>query len=455
MYVPIALFISYESPFPWYLGPLLQLLGFSFLFMTRFTYRYHQQWPRGYYWFSGIIRPVGIALIALAWVEITAYVPAIKVHNLFLYNFVKLFWFILALCFLLATRFFMKGFVIWLASTLPVTFITFTVAGVKFQVVVASICAMALLYAIWSIWTLGLRRSFLFSKVDDPLIESGPYSFHRHPQLFAALMLTYFSIFLIDPFMGSKASAVFYRFMNFLVMAGCTLFVTKYEDKDLLQRIPDKYLDYQSKVPAFWGISKIGKSPSFLKLLAFVIASYFWGFALLGLFPLLGKTISPQDPVFRISMNLGAERGAFMGTSEWDLYHIFHYGYRNQDGGYPQILPADMIEQWRNSRAVKKSVFPRTLFYCGKVYFSTEDPQKQSYLQKRKLTLVRELPFDLICTKDEVEIAQATDYDNDGFAQIFLLKISAANKGYNPPRLVADDETDSYVDSTKKRLKNP
>src|SRR3990172_246892 len=75
MYIPFALFLNYASPFPWWFGPALQVVGFIFLWSTRHTARMYPKWGRGYYAFSAVARPIGILMIGWAWVEICAYNP--------------------------------------------------------------------------------------------------------------------------------------------------------------------------------------------------------------------------------------------------------------------------------------------------------------------------------------------------------------------------------------------
>jgi protein-S-isoprenylcysteine O-methyltransferase Ste14 len=49
-------------------------------------------------------------------------------------------------------------------------------------------------FGLWSIGVLGLRRSFLYRRLDDPLIAHGPYAIVRHPQFLSAIGVTFFTV---------------------------------------------------------------------------------------------------------------------------------------------------------------------------------------------------------------------------------------------------------------------
>lgn len=48
MYLPVTLFINYASPLPWWLGPVLQVLGLACLWATRYTARFEPVWGARY-----------------------------------------------------------------------------------------------------------------------------------------------------------------------------------------------------------------------------------------------------------------------------------------------------------------------------------------------------------------------------------------------------------------------
>ena len=57
---------------------------------------------------------------------------------------------------------------------------------------VGSVLSLGL--GLWSVVVLGLRRSFLYRRLDDPLITRGPYGFVRHPQFLSAIGVTFFTV---------------------------------------------------------------------------------------------------------------------------------------------------------------------------------------------------------------------------------------------------------------------
>jgi hypothetical protein len=117
------------------------------------------------------------------------------------------------------------------------------------------------------------------------------------------------------------------------------------------------------------------------------------------------------------------------------------YESKNANGEYPSELPSSILAGWKErSRAINYSPYPQTLFYCDKVYYSVADPNQPVYFQGHKLSVVRKLPFPLICDKDYVEIAQAMDPDNDGFPEVWIIQRSPGqDRGYIDPKHAADD----------------
>lgn len=93
----------------------------------------------------------------------------------------------------------------------------------------------------WSIVTLGLRESFLYTRMEDPLVMTGPYRFYRHPQLLGAVTLAYVSLLMFQSLAGDMGSNLMFRFINFLVMVAGVVIISRFEDKDLEKRLGDQY----------------------------------------------------------------------------------------------------------------------------------------------------------------------------------------------------------------------
>lgn len=148
-------------------APLIWLSGIVCLWLTRYTHQLAQRWGGRYYLVSAIIRPLGVFLIVIGWMALFAgeeqedvYTP----HRLSAWGPVlglengrptPLFWLNL----------------LWIAGVL-----------------------VSLGFGLWAIAVLGLRRSFFYRRLDDPLITGGPYGIVRHPQFLSAIGVTFFTV---------------------------------------------------------------------------------------------------------------------------------------------------------------------------------------------------------------------------------------------------------------------
>jgi protein-S-isoprenylcysteine O-methyltransferase Ste14 len=447
MYMPVTLIFNYNSPFAWYLGPILLVLGFFFLFITRFTARYYESWGSRYYLFSSIVRPVGALLIAWAWVEITATTPTtpelpqvvVGVGVIFVIIFMILMFLIFAL-----TPPFWVALIFWF-------FILFFAASGRDAVMGLSAVKLSLsfwillylFYSLWSVFTLGLRRTFLFGKIDDPIVTSGPYQYQRHPQLFAAIALAFFTSFAIGDFGIYDIASCFWRMINLAIMIGLVALVTWFEEKDLEKRNATAYLEYKVKVPAFFGPSTLGSNKlSAITYLA--LASFIGSFLIFIFMPEYNNKAERRVSPFYYIIDHRNEHNWWFGTSGRDMEHLgYKLGRYVGDRPYPSELPKDILSDWQEwGRSIKHSPYPHTLFYCDKIYYLVADPDKPAYFEGHKLPVIRKLPFPLFCSKnkDSVEMALAFDYDNDGFPQVWFMRISSGeSSGYIPPTPVMDD----------------
>jgi protein-S-isoprenylcysteine O-methyltransferase Ste14 len=101
---------------------------------------------------------------------------------------------------------------------------------------------------VWSVVALGVRRTFLFRRLDDPLITKGPYALVRHPQFLSAIGITFFGIKLFNP------AAFFYTSYGSLetnwILCLCTLWVLSIlEDRELAAHFGVQYEEYARRVP--------------------------------------------------------------------------------------------------------------------------------------------------------------------------------------------------------------
>ena len=146
-------------------APLLWLGGLVCLWLTRYTHQLAQRWGEGYYWASAIVRPLGVLLIAVGWMA--------------LFNFEE--------DVLTAERPGDWEWLLGLQHDHPTPLF-----WVNVMWMVGSVLSLG--FGLWSVAVLGLRRSFLYRRLDDPLITRGPYGLVRHPQFLSAIGVTFFTV---------------------------------------------------------------------------------------------------------------------------------------------------------------------------------------------------------------------------------------------------------------------
>lgn len=144
-------------------APFIWLSGIVCLWLTRYTHQLAQRWGARYYWLSAFVRPLGVGLIVVGWLAVSSDPLAMVPYTLH----------------------------DWLIAL-----------GLKggpdnMQFWVSLLCCLgtvlSLAFGLWAIAVLGLRRSFLYRRLDDPLITCGPYSIVRHPQFLSAIGIIFFA----------------------------------------------------------------------------------------------------------------------------------------------------------------------------------------------------------------------------------------------------------------------
>ncbi len=195
-------------------APAIWLSGVVCLWLTRYTHQLGRRWGSRFYVFSAVIRPLGILLIAVGWLALyapdTGYpVPRIvSVGWLPMSNWTDL------LC--------------WLAIAL--------FAG----------------FGGWAVVVLGLRRSFLFRRVDDDLITRGPYALVRHPQFLSAIGITFFSVRLYNPAgFATLGYSGYYHSLdaNWALLTVALWVLSILEDRELAAHFGEAYEEYTQRVP--------------------------------------------------------------------------------------------------------------------------------------------------------------------------------------------------------------
>ena len=99
---------------------------------------------------------------------------------------------------------------------------------------------------------LGLRRSFLYRRVEDGLVTSGPYALVRHPQFLATIGMTFFATRVfqpqIYPFLGLGPGYIHSIDANWLLFTLALWVLAVREDRELAAHFPE-YEAYARRVP--------------------------------------------------------------------------------------------------------------------------------------------------------------------------------------------------------------
>ncbi|HUT54119.1 MAG TPA: hypothetical protein VM658_12075 [bacterium] len=229
--VPVFLVFHYQPLLPIYFDPFILLLGTAMLWTTRFTHRIGQDRSQRYMVFSGIIRPLSILVLSFGWLEILAW----DRNTLDFFGDWQIY-FILVPFLLMAFIGFFRAlvFLFWL-----VTFIALAM-GKWCVVIYGGMFVAFFLFGFWSILYLGIRTSLLFRRPDDPIKVNGPYSVVRHPQLLAAIGMSFSASWMRGSSWG-LFNAVIFGFM--------ILFLVWEEERDLVFGSKDIYRSYRVTAP--------------------------------------------------------------------------------------------------------------------------------------------------------------------------------------------------------------
>ncbi len=200
VHIPVLSALTPYATLVWFAG----VFG---LWLTRYTHQLGARWGRGYYALSMLVRPTGIILILLGWLAL--YVPEYTTESHALWLLPPRDWI---------------GIFCWLAIA------AFSALGV------------------WSVAALGLRRSFLFRRTDDPLMTRGPYGIVRHPQFLSAIGITFFGIQLFSP--ASFPFAMYSNLaINWSLFALALWVLALLEERELLAHFGEAYRQYSQRVP--------------------------------------------------------------------------------------------------------------------------------------------------------------------------------------------------------------
>jgi protein-S-isoprenylcysteine O-methyltransferase Ste14 len=186
---------------------LIWLSGVVLLWLTRYTHQLGMRWGGRYYLLSAVVRPAGVVLIALGWLALYAQ-PIPSPMN--------------------TPGWLPRGN--WLDALHWLAIALFAALGA------------------WSVAKLGLRRSFLFRRVDDPLITGGPYSLVRHPQFLSVIGMTFFVIQLYNP--GEFWSTIYGDpGANWALFTLSLWVLALIEDRELANHFGEGFKSYAQRVP--------------------------------------------------------------------------------------------------------------------------------------------------------------------------------------------------------------
>ncbi|GEM_PF-3313575 len=418
--IPIYLFWNYLSSYPWYLGPILQVLGLVFLWVTRYTGRFYPRWGKGYYLFSAIVRPSGIILIAWGWLEIFSVrseMPRLVEWETF-YGLFFLLTTIIFLCDSFLRRIIFILIIVYLSLLIPKAAMFYMFELTTFPL---SMTLLALAWALWSIFKLGLRRSFLYVRMDDPLITTGPYAYQRHPQFLAAILLAFSSISTLAP--TYEAEILIFQLINLLVLIAGLVLITVGEEQDLVTRFGEDYIEYRKSAPGLIGFGPKTRHLTWKRTIRWAAPVY-----LLSLFFLFSGLM--------VSWDGGGSNMIYFKQKYYDLEARYRYTKRNLQSIGRRILeyrqenetfPKNLDEIV--NRPSRSSSCPQSIFYCGETYFFPEKPSdKGAPRRRRKINLVKKLPFELECTKTKIEMAQAMNCDEDDHLHVWVAVIDVSDQ---------------------------
>jgi len=197
-------------------APLLWLSGLVCLWLTRYTHQLASRWGERYYLLSAFVRPLGVLLVIVGWLAVSAE-PLGKAPR---------------------TLQEWLDFMGWWPGGPSMLFWINTLRYLG--------AALSLGFGLWAIAVLGLRRSFLYRRLDDSLITRGPYSIVRHPQFLSAIGVTFFAaqVFPGELYFGPNAPMT-----NWVLFTAALWLLAVLEDRELAAHFGAEYEEYTRRVP--------------------------------------------------------------------------------------------------------------------------------------------------------------------------------------------------------------
>ncbi len=452
----ILLFFVYPSPFPFYFGSALLVIGLSCLWIAHDPSRFFPVWGRKYDQFSSVVRPIGKFLIIWAWVEILAVDSLPELNWVGTINWV---FFIIVVVGMLCDHFLRK--VVLGIAVHAIFFIFFCSANwpgpsqtpqrltLPMFLFLCSMGWMAL-----SKLNLGQARSTLYSAVnDDPLIDTDFYNYHRHPQYLASLVLVFSSIHLFHPIGTLNDTIYFFRYFNFLIMTICVLCLVFLEDRDLSKRIGKPFEDYRKIRP---GILVTLRIPGAKKSACVIAGLTIFVYAIIIYFSTNPSLSNPSgiNPIFfapdplSISNSIQRHLSLTRINKHFGIYNV-HSG-----GVIGQELSQEALDDFKYmlQKFFIFEPYPLTLFFCQQSFDITTTTNTFP-----NASVVDSLPFPLLCEDSYSEYALAYDFDGDGFPQVYIWGVHSYSKypmDHDIEFLFAtDDNTNTFHWILEERMK--
>jgi protein-S-isoprenylcysteine O-methyltransferase Ste14 len=196
-----------EKLFPY--GTLIWLGGVVLLWLTRHTHQLGRRWGKLYYGISMVIRPLGVLAIAAGWMALMTPYGAGRT-----------------------------------------AYVNLWATGTWAEIVNWAALLLFFGFGLWSVFALGLRRSFLFRRVDDKLVTRGPYGLVRHPQFLSAIGLTLFSFLIHSEYPMSYFGPQYANLgLNWALFTLALWVLSILEERELLSHFGEEYRDYMRRVP--------------------------------------------------------------------------------------------------------------------------------------------------------------------------------------------------------------
>lgn len=152
-------------------------------------------------------------------------------------------------------------YVVVILEWLPIAYFIYAIQGFFFQfqfefnIIIAiigfSFIAAGIVLHSWTAFLLGLKATIGYTELEkirnsknDQIITTGPFSIVRHPSYWAHTFI------LFGSFLASGLSTlIIITIVDILIAYFITM---ELEEKELVERFGNKYLDYQKQIPKFF-----------------------------------------------------------------------------------------------------------------------------------------------------------------------------------------------------------